>query len=56
MIGQVKVLKKNKTDAHKNAMYYLERWEWLPISTPSPDSFRRTETEGGHCQGIGHGA
>ena len=25
IIGQVKVLKKNKTDAHKNAMYYLEK-------------------------------
>ena len=36
MIGQVKVLKKNKTDAHKNAMYYLEKVGMAPYINAKP--------------------
>ena len=35
IIGQVKVLKKNKTDAHKNAMYYLEKVGMAPYINAS---------------------
>ena len=36
IIGQVKVLKKNKTDAHKNAMYYLEKVGMAPYINAKP--------------------
>ncbi len=46
MIGQVKVLKKNKTDATRMPCIIWKRWEWLPISTPSPDSFPADRNRG----------
>ena len=36
IIGQVKVLKKNKTNAHKNAMYYLEKVGMAPYINAKP--------------------
>ena len=36
IIGQVKVLKKNKTDAHKNAMYYLKKVGMAPYINAKP--------------------
>ena len=39
MVGQTKVLKRSQEEARENAMKYLEKWAWPPISTPSPASF-----------------
>ena len=36
IVGQVKVLKKNREEARRHAMYYLERSAWHPISMQSP--------------------
>ena len=48
IIGQVKVLKKNKTDAHKNAMYYLEKVGMAPYINAKP-----RQLSGGQKQRVG---
>ena len=54
MVGQIKVLKKDKETARKNAMSYLEKVGMAHQRT-AETAFRRTETACGHCQGTGDG-
>ncbi|MFR3755515.1 MAG: ATP-binding cassette domain-containing protein [Enterocloster sp.] len=58
VIGQVKsCLRRTKTDAQKNAHVLPGKgWDGSLYQCQAEAALRRTETEGGHCQGIGHGA
>ena len=52
VVGQVKVLKKDRETARKNAMQYLG-----PLhQRQAPADLRRPEAAGGHRPGPGHGA
>ena len=52
-VGQEKVLKKSKEEAHKNAMMYLEKGSIYQCKAEA--AFRRSEAEGSNCQSACHG-
>ena len=51
MVGQIKVLKKNKEEARQTAMTYLQKVGMAPYINAKP---RRPEAAGGHRPGPGH--
>ena len=57
MVGQIKVLKKDKQAARLRAMEYLEKVGMAPYINAKPRQIlRRTEAAGGHRPGAGHGS
>ena len=56
MVGQIKVLKKDRETARKRAMEYLEKVGMAPYIHAKPRQLsRRSEAAGGHRPGPGHG-
>ncbi len=56
MVGQVKVLKKDREEARRKAMmFFREGWNGALYQCQAKTAFRWSEAEGSHCKSTCHG-